>query len=56
MDRLLKMAYPITKFTPDSVLRQRILIEKQGAEIHYIERERNAAADAISRLPIKEKQ
>ena len=32
-------------------MRQRLLIEEYGAELRYIEGEKNVVADALSRLP-----
>ena len=38
----------------DRVLRQRLLLEEYGAELQFIEGDKNVMADALSRLPTAE--
>jgi hypothetical protein len=45
-----------SSFSSDRVLRQRLVLEEYGAELVYIKGEKNAAADALSRLPTTEKE
>jgi len=48
------LTHPASTHTSDRVLRQRLLLEEYGADLQYIQGERNIVADALSRLPSQE--
>jgi len=48
------LTHPSSSHTSDRVLRQRLLLEEYGADIEYIQGEKNVVADALSRLPTNE--
>ncbi len=48
------LTHPTSSHTADHILRQRLLLEKYGAEIEYIQGDRNVVADALSRIPTAE--
>ena len=48
----MNLVYDSINFNSDRILRQRLLIEKFGAELRYIKGENNRVTDALSRLPM----
>ncbi len=48
------LTHPNLTHTSDHILRQRLLLEEYGAELWYIQGEKNVVADALSRLPTEE--
>jgi hypothetical protein len=48
------LTHPNSTHTSDHALRQRLVLEEYGAELQYIQGEKNVVADALSRLPIQE--
>jgi hypothetical protein len=48
------LTHPNSTHTSDRVLRQRLVLEKYGAELQYIQGEKNIVADALSHLPTEE--
>ncbi|MFN9952107.1 MAG: hypothetical protein ACK55I_03340, partial [bacterium] len=48
------LTHPLSNHVSDHVLRQRLLLEEYGAELQYIEGQKNIIADALSRLPTAE--
>ena len=46
------LTYPNSDYGSQRVLRQRLVIDEYGAELHYIKGENNVVADALSRIPI----
>jgi hypothetical protein len=48
------LTHPNSTHTSDRVLCQRLLLEEYGAELRYIQGEKNVVADALSRLPTEE--
>jgi hypothetical protein len=48
------LTHPLSNHALDRILRQRLLLGEYGAELQYIEGEKNIMADALSRLPTAE--
>jgi hypothetical protein len=48
------LTHQLSTHASDRVLRQQLLLEDYGAELQYIEGEKNVVADALSRLPTEE--
>jgi hypothetical protein len=48
------LTHPASTHISDCVLRQPLLLEEYGAELQYIQGERNVVANALSHLPTEE--